>query len=399
VKTLFIDCGMGAAGDMLTAALLELLPDREAILEELNGLGIHGVCFSAEKSEKCGITGTHMTVTVNGEEEDEGCDENHGDECHHHSSLGEIHDIIDSLSVSDKVKADAKAVYDIIAAAESKVHGVSVSEVHFHEVGALDAIADVTAVCLLLEKIGAERIIASPVHTGKGTVKCAHGILSVPAPATAEILTGIPVYQGDINGELCTPTGAALLRHFVDEFGDMPVMTVEKTGYGMGKKDFERSNCVRIMYGETAEKTQVVSELMFNVDDMTAEEIGFASEVFFAAGAYEVFTIPAGMKKSRPGTLVTVMCGESRRDEMIRLIFRNTSTIGVREQLSRRYTLDREMSVVHTPMGDVRKKTVCGYGVSRAKYEFDDLRKIAEENGISLSDARKSAELNDTKGE
>ena len=313
VKTLYLECAMGAAGDMLTAALLELVPDRQAFVDKMNVLGLPGVRVSAEPAVKCGITGTHIKVTVSGEEEisedvhDHHDHEHHHDHDHehhhdhehghhHHTSLQDIAAIIDGLDVSGRVKADAKAVYALIAGAESRVHGHPVEEVHFHEVGAMDAVADVVGVCLLMEQIGAESVCASPVHVGSGHVRCAHGILPVPAPATALLLEGIPTYGGSVQGELCTPTGAALLTEFADKFGPMPVMKVEAIGYGCGNKDFEQANVVRAMLGQTEDDTGVVPELSLNVDDMTAEEIGFAVEQLFKAGAYEVYTVPIMMK-------------------------------------------------------------------------------------------------------
>ena len=304
MKTLYIDCGMGAAGDMLTAALLELLPEPEKFVERLNALGIPGVEYRAVPCVKCGIKGTRMEVLVNGEEEGaeehghshehthddahihehrsaylheemrerrhEHCHEEHihneagehGHEhehkhehaCsghHHHAGMAEIEAIFARLDMPEAAKAGALAVYKIIAEAESAVHGVPVTEIHFHEVGAMDAVADVAAVALLMHEFAPARVAASPVHVGSGTVRCAHGVLPVPAPATARILEGVPVYGGEVRGELCTPTGAALLKHFVNDFGPMPLMRLEKTGYGMGKKDFgDRANCVRAMMGE-----------------------------------------------------------------------------------------------------------------------------------------------------
>ncbi|HIT04680.1 MAG TPA: LarC family nickel insertion protein [Candidatus Caccocola faecipullorum] len=346
MKALYIDCGMGAAGDMLTAALLELLPEPEKFVGRLNALGIPGVEYRALPCVKCGIKGTRMEVLVNGEEEcaeehghhhghahndahihehnscvkDEHCRDagqicreehirneanehsheheyaheqthkpvfcgeyghdqeaeeqarceehihdvfhehahehghTHGHACgghHHHAGMSDIESIFAGLDMPEEAKADALAVYKIIAEAESAVHGVPVTEIHFHEVGAMDAVADVAAVSLLMHELSPVRVAASPVHVGSGTVRCAHGVLPVPAPATARILEGMPVYGGEVRGELCTPTGAALLKRFVTDFGPMPLMRLEKTGYGMGKKDFgDRANCVRAMMGE-----------------------------------------------------------------------------------------------------------------------------------------------------
>ena len=276
MKLMHIDCSMGAAGDMLTAALLELLPaeEQKAFVERFNLLGIPGVVMETEPSVKCGIKGTHVRIKVNGIEEDEHLhDHHHHDHDHHHSGeehahthddgtththshngVAEIRHIVkDHLDIPENVREDILSVYDIIADAEGKAHGVPVTEVHFHEVGTMDAIADVTAVCLLMDRVKPQKTVASPVNVGGGTVKCAHGVLPVPAPATANILEGIPSYSGDIKSELCTPTGAALLRHFADEFGDMPQMSVERLGHGMGMKDFERANCVTVAIGETGQ--------------------------------------------------------------------------------------------------------------------------------------------------
>lgn len=270
MKLMYIDCGMGAAGDMLTGALLELLDEdaRAEFVEEFNSLGIPGVVMETEPSVKCGVEGTHVHIKVNGVEEGELMYGHHTDghkhEDHHaehshdgghtypsHNGMHDIEHIVkDHLTVSEKVKADILRVYDIIADAESKSHGVPVSDIHLHEVGTMDAVADVTSVCLLIDRIKPQRIVASPVNVGGGTVKCAHGILPVPAPATANILEGIPSYSGEIKSELCTPTGAALLKYFVDEFKDMPDLTAERCGFGMGTKNFDRANCVRIALGE-----------------------------------------------------------------------------------------------------------------------------------------------------
>lgn len=268
MRTLYLDCGMGAAGDMLTAALIELLPDKEEFLADLNSLGLPGVTVTSEVSGKCGLQGTHITVKVNGEEESEKMHahehshshehthehehghENSHDGGHHHSGMHEIGHIIEDLPVSEKVKTDILAVYSLIAEAESHAHGVPVTEIHFHEVGTMDAVADVTAVCMLMNRLSPEQVVVSPVHVGSGHVKCAHGILPIPAPATAYILRDVPIYGGGIKSELCTPTGAALLKHFATRFGDMPMMRTTAIGYGMGKKDFTVANCVRALLGE-----------------------------------------------------------------------------------------------------------------------------------------------------
>lgn len=424
MKTLYLDCGMGAAGDMLTAALVELLPNPDAFIEKLNSLAIPGVQIKKEKAVKCGITGTHIAVTVNGMEESEEMHDHthehdhhdhdhehnhdhehehdhehkhehekthdhHHDHAHHHSSMHEIEHIISDLHLPQKVQNDVLAVYGLIAEAESHAHGVPITEIHFHEVGTMDAVADITAVCLLMNELAPDEVVVSPIHVGSGHVKCAHGILPVPAPATAYILKDIPIYGGSIQGELCTPTGAALLKHFADRFGDMPVMKTRAIEYGMGKKDFGTANCLRAMLGDTADKTDVVLELSCNVDDMTAEEIGFAMEHLFENGAREVYTVPIGMKKSRPGTLIRVMCREQDKEKIIGSLFKYTTTIGVREYITHRHILDRKTEALQTPYGEVRRKVSSGYGVSRSKYEYDDIARIAKEQNISLDEVKK----------
>ena len=384
---------MGAAGDMLSAALFELLNEEEktAFLEEINGAGIPGVEVCAEPSVKCGITGTHFKVVVDGQEEESHDHHHHEHEHdhehhHHHSSMADIENIINSLKIPDSVKTDVIEVYKLIAAAESHAHGKPVTDIHFHEVGTMDAVADITAVCLLLNKIAPQQIFASPVNVGSGHVHCAHGILPVPAPATAFILKDVPVYSGHITGELCTPTGAALLKHFVTSFGNMPQLKMQALGYGMGKKDFEAANCVRAVLGETDSSLEQVIEFTCNLDDISAERIAFATEQLFAAGAIEVYTVPVTMKKSRPGNLLCVMCLENKRQEILNTIFKHTTTLGIRENISRRYFLDRKIESVQTEFGPVRVKIAQGYGVSRQKYEYEDLARIARETGKSIEE-------------
>ena len=472
MKTLYFDCGMGAAGDMLMASLYEICPDKAGFLKTMNEMGLPGLSVEAEPAVKCGITGTHMKVTIHGEEEEsvdvdlqehvhdhaEQHDHDHHEHCHdhdkeagnhhhhetevhhhemaadmadnthihaydhdhqpdhdhhdehdfhhththeethtkedsghphhHHTSMAGISHIIEHLNLPDEVKKDVVAVYHLIAEAESHVHGKTVEEIHFHEVGTADAIADIAGVCLLMHMIAPQKVIASPIHVGSGNVRCAHGILPVPAPATAFILQGLPIYSGVIKGELCTPTGAALLKHFVTEFKEMPVMRTLAIGYGMGKKDFERANCVRVLLGETEETGSEVAELSCNLDDMTPEALGFVQEILFAAGALEVYTIPIGMKKSRPGILLTCMCRCNDKEKMVSLIFKHTTTLGIRESISKRYTLTRTMKEHETPYGVVREKVSEGYGVVRGKLEYEDLAKIAREQGMSLEEVK-----------
>lgn len=485
MKTLYIECTMGAAGDMLTAALLELLPDKEAALAKLNAMGIPGVVFEAEPSAKCGITGTHMRVLIHGEEEESvPCGHTHAQEDHHehnhahehhhehehvhehhhehdhhvhthahayvqedahchdsdahdhahhhehdahhqaHHGMAEIRSLIAELAVSETVKEKALAVYQRIAEAESKVHGAEVDQIHFHEVGSMDAVADVTAVCLLMELLAPEQVIVSPIHVGSGTVLCAHGRLPVPAPATALILEGMPIYGGSVQGELCTPTGAALLKTFADSFGPMPPMTVAKTGYGMGTKDFEQANCLRAMLGAsfpmngTGSKMQTgqdaegentgsrgaagkdtetenpaghesrITEISCNLDDMTGEDIAFAAEHILQAGALDVFTESIYMKKGRPAVKLTVLARPEDEERLAGEIFRHTSTIGVRIHTDRRYELARRSEQRKTPLGTIEVKISEGFGVRKEKIEFASLKQIAETSGKRLAEVR-----------
>ena len=397
MKTLYIECNMGAAGDMLLASLAELTGDVKACEEKLNSLGIPDVTYEFEKSVKCGIEGTHAHVVVHGVEEDEHMhehehehhhehehehaehDHHHEHEHHHHHThMSDIESIINGLNVSDKVKADALAVYGLIAEAESKAHGKPVTDIHFHEVGTMDAVADIAGVCVLLEQIAPDRIIVSPLATGYGQVRCAYGILPVPAPATASIIEGIPTYSGDVEGELLTPTGAALLKHFAGSFGPRPVMTIEKTGYGMGRKDFAKANLLRTFIGSEEDEGDKIIELKFNVDDMTGEETGYATGVLMENGALDVFTTPVFMKKNRPGLLFTVLVKPEDKEKFARLIFENTTTIGIRYNAMDRFRLARREEKVMTKYGEVRVKVSEGFGVTKVKPEYDDVSEAAE---------------------
>lgn len=388
MKTLYIDCAMGCAGDMLTAALLELHPDRDGFIARMNdALGGKAV-LSAKPDRKCGVMGTHVTVLINGDEEGE--PERHH---HHHTSVAEITEFIDTVPLADEVKDNAKAVYTHIAEAESRVHGHPIENIHFHEVGSLDALADVLSVCELMHELAPDKVLASPVNVGSGFVKCAHGVLPVPAPATELILRGVPIYSGQIKSELCTPTGAALLKHFAEAFVPMPVLRVERVGYGTGKKDFEAANVVRVLLGETDEQKERIIELVCNLDDMTPEELGFAMDELFRLGALDVYFTSIGMKKSRPGVMLTCMCRSDKRDEMLRCIFKHTTTLGVREYVCNRYNLTRSIDTVQTEYGAVRIKKAEGYGVKRSKPEYDDLAKLARENDTTIAEIRKATEL------
>lgn len=422
MKTLYLECGMGAAGDMLTAALIDLFKEPEQIIDKLNRIGIPKVKYVIEDSEKCGIKGMHVRVLVDGIEEapadmDETFahkemndhihdkhvhDHQPGHHAHHHSSMHDIENIIQGLDVNDNVKKNAVEVYKLIAEAESNVHGKTVDEIHFHEVGSLDAVADVVAVCYLIDGLNPDNIIASPVRMGYGHVHCAHGILPVPAPATALILQKMPVYAGELEGEFCTPTGAALLKHFVKEYGNMPVMSIENTGYGMGSKNFPIANCLRAYIGEHAdsdgmyEKDKIhdkIIELRCNLDDMAPEDIAYATELLMDEGACDVYTLNIQMKKNRPGIMLCCMCKQNEKEKFAGLIFKHTSTIGIREYECNRYILKRENIVIDTGYGKVQAKKSEGYGTKRIKAEYEDIARIAKETGLPISEVRKKINI------
>ena len=434
MKTLYLECNMGAAGDMLMAALYELLDDQPAFLRKMQELGLHGVQVTAEPAKTCGIAGTHMRVTVHGEEEhepdahehDHHHDHHHDDHeheheheqehhhhhhddhdhehhhhhddhehkhhhehehghHHHHATPGHIAAVIDGLNLPDAVKQHARAVYDAIAQAEAKAHGCPVGDVHYHEVGALDAVADVTGVCYAMYLLGVDRVVVSPIHVGSGTVRCAHGVMPVPAPATANLLAGVPVYGGSVQGELCTPTGAALLTHFADAFEKMPVMRTQKVGIGIGTKQFEeQANCVRAFLGETEAQTNgTITELVCNLDDMTAEALALACEQLLAAGALDVYTVPGAMKKGRAGQVLTVLCEDKDTARMAEQVLALTTTNGLRVRRCEKYFLQPSVREVSTAWGQVRVKVAESFGITHAKPEFEDVAAIARNTGLS----------------
>lgn len=370
---------MGIAGDMLMSALWQLIPDKEKVLSEINSLGLPDTQISFTQKTSCGIKGIYANVLCHGVSEGE--EENH----HHHSNLEDVCKIICSLNIPNKVKANAVKTYQSIAEAESKVHGETVQNIHFHEVGTLDAIADIVVCSYLLYLLRPDKIICSPVNVGSGSVKCAHGILPVPAPATAELLKGIPYYKSDIGSELCTPTGAALLKANVTEFSEMPKMICSDIGCGFGKKEFNTVNCIRAFLGETDDE---VIELSCNIDDMTAEDLAYACEILLKHGALDAVQSPVTMKKSRLGTMLSVICRADDREKILSVIFTHTSTIGVREYKLNRYTLDRKIDRIDTPFGKVRIKKSSGFDIKKEKIEHDDLEKIADDNNLPIDEVR-----------
>ena len=426
MKTLYLECNMGAAGDMLMAALYELLEDKQGFLDTMNSLGLPGVRLEAQAASTCGIAGTHMAVTVDGREETEPAapeaagqdhlhhhgeehhhhehehghehghehhhdhDHDHGEghhHHHHHATPGHIGAVIDRLPLPQEVKAHARGVYDAIAQAEAKAHGCPVGDVHFHEVGALDAVADVVGVCYALYLLQPDQVLTSPVHVGSGTVRCAHGVMPVPAPATANLLSGVPIYGGTVRGELCTPTGAALLAHFAQKFGPMPVMVTRAVGVGVGTKEFEQANCVRAFWGETAQEANgEIVELVCNIDDMTPEALAFAASRLLEAGALDVYTVPGTMKKGRPGWVLTVLCDPTQEGELARKILAETTTNGLRARRCGKYFLTPGAGQVQTQWGPVGLKLAQGFGLTHVKPEFEEAAALARKNGVSYQE-------------
>ena len=385
---------MGAAGDMLMGALYELYPEKERFLADMNAL-IPGVKLEAEGVTRQGIAGTHMRVDIHGLEVGlvrRRAHDHHQDHHHEHRSLANIHAMIDAFPLPEAVREKARRVYGLIAQAEAEAHGVEAGEVHFHEVGALDAVIDVTGVCYLLYLLAPDAVCASPVTMGSGTVRTAHGLLPVPAPATAKLLTGVPVTAGDVEAELCTPTGAALLRTFAGSWGVMPDGVIQGCGHGCGTKDFPRANCLRAFLVDDLSRAEgpndEVTELKANIDDMTGEALGLALERLLEAGALDVSYAPAAMKKNRPGVLLTCLCRPGDADRLASEVLRHTSTFGVRRTDCRRYALAASMDAVETPWGTVPRKTGTGYGITKSKPEYGVLAEIAAERKVPLAAVR-----------
>lgn len=416
MKILYLDCGMGAAGDMLAGALVSLLSkeEQESFIKMINNIGVDGVKVSLSDDAKCGIVGKHFKVEIDGVEEhshdvhehehhheheqEHGHHHEHGDghndndnHGHHHHGTDPFPKELETVAEKLDCPNDIQKVYELLAEAEAKVHGKDVSEIHFHEVGMKDALIDIASVVYLMNKLKVDKVVVSPVNVGFGKVKCAHGILPVPAPATAELVKGIPTYAGRFEGELLTPTGAALLKYYADEFSYQPLMNVIKCGYGTGNKNFESANVVKAVLGEVTDEliSENVIELNCNVDDMSAEDMAYATKTLIENGAKDAFVTPVIMKKGRSGMLLTVLCSAVDKERFVSLIFKHTSTIGIRVKENERIILNRHEETVHTKLGDVRVKYSEGYGVKREKPEFEDLRKLAEENNISVAEARK----------
>lgn len=392
MRILYFDCPAGLSGDMTLGALLDLRLDIDAFKAELEKLGMVGEYeLEISRGAKCGITGTFVHVHLaHDHHEGEGLD--HGHE-HHHRRLADIISLIAGSRLSGQVKEKAAAMFRLLAEAEGKVHGISAEEVHFHEVGAVDSIVDIVGVCICMDMLNADRIVFSPLNTGSGRVKCSHGLMPVPAPATAELLTGVPCYSDGTMSELTTPTGALIARSFANSFGAMPEMTIERTGYGLGFKSFDFPNAARVLLGHTSSaEAQAVSVIECNIDDMTGEAMGYALEKLLQGGALDAFFTPIYMKKNRPATKLTAICAGDKRADIERILLTETTTLGVRSYDARRATLDRRIETVTTPWGEVNVKIANGPKGTKIAPEYEDCRRAAESSGQTFLNVYAEAE-------
>ncbi len=380
---------MGASGDMILASLYDLAPNAEKIIEKLNSF-YEDVSVTVSEREKLGTWGKHIKVEIGGMEE-ESVDATEHDHSHHGhtaSTRMQIYDNIESLPIPDSVKLHALDIFNSVLKAESVVHKEAVSKVHLHELGNLDAIIDIVGACMMIDDISPDKIICSHVNLGSGFVRCAHGIVPVPAPATTILIEGMKVYSSDIRGELTTPTGAAILSHFCEEYIPMPAMNIKQNGIGVGNKDFELPNVLRTFIGETSEEKKV-SELIATLDDITSEQLSYATEILMENGALDAYVTPITMKKGRSAFMLTCLVKKGQEEKFASLIFRHTTTIGIRYREYDRFTLSRKITTKETKFGPVRFKLSEGYGVVREKAEFEDLKRISLETGLSIDEIKK----------
>jgi uncharacterized protein (TIGR00299 family) protein len=399
-KTLYFDCFSGASGDMILGALLDLgwpLDDLRAALGSLP-VDLGGV--SARRVLRAGVSATKFVVEGPRRSEDHDDDHHHGHShgnhdhhaSHDHHSLNEISAFIRRSGLSAEGKDRAIHLFERLATAEAAVHDVPVDTVHLHEVGALDSIIDIVGAVHGLEQLSASRIVSSPLNIGGGTVKCAHGVFPVPAPATARLLQGVPIYSGDVQMELVTPTGALIVTGYAESFGPVPSMTVDRIGYGAGDRDpKQHPNVLRLMLGEAERSAQVhtVVEMTCEIDDMNPQLFGPVMDHLFTAGALDVYFASVQMKKGRPGTLVTVLARPGDREKLSAILFSETTTIGVRYQEMKRECLDRAIRTIETPLGAIRFKIASRAGrVLNASPEFDDCARISAEKGLSIKDVQ-----------
>jgi hypothetical protein len=383
MRIAYFDCFSGISGNMILGALVDAGLDVERLTAELAHLPISGYALRTEEVRRRGLRGTYVEVEVSEK----------GVERHLH----QIEEIIDGSDLPKAVKSRSQAIFRRLAEAEARVHGMPIDHVHFHEVGAMDAIVDVVGAAVGLWLLGIKRVYASPVHVGCGTVTCAHGTLPVPAPATQELLRGVPIYGRDVEAELVTPTGAAILTTLVEEFGGAPPMQVRQVGYGAGSRDLPLPNLLRVSIGETTEEVEgyeedVVTVIETNIDDMNPQLFEHVMDRLFDAGALDVFLTPIQMKGSRPGVQLTVLLTEERVADALGVLFAETTTIGVRTYPMRRWKLGRERIVVETRYGPIGAKVARrGAAVMNVAPEYRECQRAAEERGVPLKEVYQAA--------
>ncbi len=377
MKTLYFDCFAGASGNMVLGALIAAGVDEGKLKAELEKLNLPDFHLSVEKVNRSGISSVHVHVKIPDEK--------------NHRHLPEIEKIIDESSLSDSVKERSIAIFRKLADAEASVHGIELSKVHFHEVGAFDAIIDVVGSCIGFEILGVQRFVASKIHVGSGFVDMAHGKFPVPPPAVAKLLESIPFYSTEIEGELITPTGAAIISTLCDSYGPIPELKLEAIGYGAGSRTYDKfPNVLRIMIGESAavserSDAETLTVLETNIDDLSPQILGHFMERALAEGALDCWFTPIQMKKNRPATLVSVLCHTADEQRFLELFYRETSTIGVRVQRVERHSLKREVTTVETEFGhvDIKRSYLNGEAVN-SKPEFDDMKAAAAASGVSV---------------
>ena len=389
MKILYFDCSSGISGNMTLGALTEIIGDENYLLEELKKLNIDGYKIEISKKIKNGITGTYVDVILEHEH-------NHKHEHHHeHRNLNDVNRIIENSALNDEVKNLAKRIFLRVAKAESKIHDKPLEEIHFHEVGAIDSIVDIVGTAILINKINPDKIISSIVNDGYGFIECAHGTMSVPVPATSEIFTNASVKfrQIDVNTELVTPTGAAIIAELGEEFINLPVMIVEKIGWGTGLKDLKIPNVLKVYYGDIQENNEDFVVMETNIDDCSGEILGYTSEELFKNGALDVFFTPIFMKKNRPAYRLSVACKRKDMLNLQKIIFRETTTIGIRYRFEYRTELERKLIEIDTKYGKIKAKKVSNGGDIYVYPEYESMKKIAKENNIPLKELYKLEEL------
>lgn len=390
MKVLYFDCSSGISGNMFLGSLLEIVGDEQYLLEELKRINLDGYKIEITKKIKNGITGTYVNVVL------ENRDMHYLDKVPHgHRALQDINNMIDNSSLENKVKELSKRIFLRVAKAESKVHNQPVEEVYFHEVGAIDSIIDIVGTAILINRINPDKIISSVVNDGYGFIECVHGKMSVPVPATSEIFAAASVKfkQIDIETELVTPTGAAIIAELATEFTTLPVMISEKIGWGAGSKDLKIPNLLKVYYGEVEEKSEDFVVMETNIDDASGELFGYTQEILFQNGALDVFFTPIYMKKNRPGYRMSVTC---RRKDMVRLqniIFRETTTIGIRYRFEYRTELERRILEIDTKYGKIKAKKVINNGEEYIYPEYESIRELAKKYNIPLKEFYKLKEL------